>query len=231
MSSIKDAPGAAQELLETCHDMRQPVAGVLALAAAALAEPGLPEAARARLEHIVEEAEWLADMILYRLLGSARQEPGTCQADVGQVVRDAVAAEAVTWTGTLSVTEPAEPVLSAVHPVVLRGMVANLIGNAARAAGPDGTVKITVGHRRHRALVTVEDSGPGFGNIQRGLGLGLSAVARELSKLDGRMEFGRSALDGARVCLWLPRSTAETQPPTTQAGSRVTAGRAVPKST
>jgi hypothetical protein len=52
-----------QGLREACHDMRQPVAGVLALAGAALAEPGLPGAARVRLEEIVQQAEWLADMI------------------------------------------------------------------------------------------------------------------------------------------------------------------------
>jgi hypothetical protein len=43
--------------------MRQPVAGVLALAGAALAEPGLPGVARLRLEQIIKQAERLADMI------------------------------------------------------------------------------------------------------------------------------------------------------------------------
>jgi hypothetical protein len=58
-----DAADADRGLREACHDMRQPVAGVLALAGAALAEPGLPGVARLRLEQIIKQAEWLADMI------------------------------------------------------------------------------------------------------------------------------------------------------------------------
>lgn len=57
------AADSAQGLREACHDMRQPVAGVLALAGAALGEPGLPRTVRVHLEQIVQQAEWLADMI------------------------------------------------------------------------------------------------------------------------------------------------------------------------
>lgn len=53
----------AQGLCEVCHDMRQPVAGLLALAAAALADPDVPASVRARLQEIVQQAEWLADTI------------------------------------------------------------------------------------------------------------------------------------------------------------------------
>ena len=71
-----------QGLREACHDMRQPVAGVLALAGAALTEPDLPGAVRVRLEEIVEQAEWLADMIQDWLRG-ARQAV-TAERDVGK---------------------------------------------------------------------------------------------------------------------------------------------------
>jgi hypothetical protein len=43
--------------------MRQPTASVLALAGAALSEPGIPGTVRASLEQIIHEAEQLADMI------------------------------------------------------------------------------------------------------------------------------------------------------------------------
>ena len=204
MTSIRD-PRFGQDLLEACHDMRQPVACVLALAAAALAEPGLPVAMRARLESIVEQAQWLADVISYRLLSDAHPGGGARRADVARVVKDAVAAEVTTWPGTLRVTASPEPILGAVHPVALRRMVANLIGNATRAAGRKGTVNIVIERRGDRALITVEDSGPGFGNIQRSSGLGLSSVARELSSVDGRIEFGQCSLGGTRARLWLPR--------------------------
>ena len=48
-------------LREVCHDIRQPIAGVLALAGAALVEADLPEGARSRLERIVELAAWQSE--------------------------------------------------------------------------------------------------------------------------------------------------------------------------
>jgi len=53
-------------------------------------------------------------------------------------------------------------------------------------------------------LLAVEDSGPGFGRLPRGSGLGLSAVARQAIEHQGRVECGRGRLGGGRVSLWLP---------------------------
>ncbi len=102
-------------LQETCHDMRQPVASVFALAAAALSQPDLPQPARAYLEQIVEQAEWLADLIQQSLPAAGPGAPAGCQTDLLRVVRDAVAAECLTWPGDLRVAGEAEPVFTAVH--------------------------------------------------------------------------------------------------------------------
>src|SRR6266487_1419091 len=74
---VHEASDAVQQLRETCHDMRQPVGSVFALVAAALAEPGLPDAARDRLKLIVGQAEWLADMIDDFLHASRREADQT----------------------------------------------------------------------------------------------------------------------------------------------------------
>lgn len=71
-----DAADAARGLRETCHDMRQPVAGVLALAGAALSEPDLPRTVRVSLEQIVLQAERLADMIQDWLHGALHGDAG-----------------------------------------------------------------------------------------------------------------------------------------------------------
>ena len=55
------SPGA--DLREICHDIRQPIAGVLALAGAAAAEAELAQDVRSRLEQIVELAEWQSDVV------------------------------------------------------------------------------------------------------------------------------------------------------------------------
>ncbi len=203
---VRATPALVLGLQETCHDMRQPVASMFALAAAALAEPGLPQPARVRLEQIVEQAEWLADLIQHSLHTAGPGAPGACQTDLLRVVNEAVAAECVTWPGDVRIIGVAEPVFTTVHSVLLRRMVANLLSNATRAAGPSGAVIVEVGCQRRSAMLAIEDTGPGFGKIERGLGLGLTAVSRCVTMYGGRLDHGCGASGGARVSLSLPRT-------------------------
>lgn len=219
---------AARRLRETCHDMQQPVACVLALAAAALSEEKLPPAARSRLEQIVEQARWLGDMLRPWLrpagapvpfpdpadevgdVGEDRPGPDAAEGtgvDVAQVAGAVAAAESLTWGGSMEVVLPSGAVNAAAHPVALRRAVANLVGNATRAAGPSGSVRIVVRRDSGATMVSVEDSGPGFGRIEKGLGLGLPAVARYVARCGGWLDCGSGGLGGARVRLWLPAAS------------------------
>ena len=192
--------------------MRQPIAGVLALAGATLTEPGLPTAARARLEQIVQQAEWLGEMVQSWLQANQPDEAGA-GADLARVVSETVAADCVGSPVEVSVVWPAEPVRASIHPVVIRRIMANVLGNAKRAAGPSGSVTIEIRSQDGLALVVVDDNGPGFGRIQGGLGLGLRAAARNIASYGGRLECGCAPLGGMRVSLWLPLSTCLSQLP------------------
>ena len=200
--------GSLDGLREVCHDIRQPIAGVLALAGAVLAESGLPRAARSRLEQIIELAEWQSDVIENWLDFTpgwvGEPGPATAGTDVVRMVNEAAAAERLTWAGNLTLIWPPEPVYIAPHPVILRRMTANLLGNATRAAGPAGTVTVELHRRESRMMLAVEDDGPGFGRLAAGRGLGLSAVARQAAQHGGLLECGRGSLGGGRVSLWLP---------------------------
>ncbi len=196
--------GFVPSLQEICHDMRQPVASVFALAAAVLAEPGLSQAACTRMDEIIKQAEWLADLIQHALHTTVPGAPGSCRSDLLSVANEAVAAECVTWVGEVKLVASAGPVYTAVHPVLLRRMVANLLSNAMRAAGPSGRVTLQVGQEEGSARLCVEDTGPGFGKIQKGLGLGLAAVLRDAIRHGGRLECGNGTGGGARVSLTLP---------------------------
>jgi K+-sensing histidine kinase KdpD len=211
-AEVDATPGVVETLRDNCHDMRQPLASMFALAAAALAEPSLPPGARARLQQMTEQAEWLAELIQHSLQLAAPDAPGACGADLVRVTRDVTAAECMTWPGEVTMISPASAVFTDVHPVLLRRMVANLVDNATRAAGPSGTVTVEVGRKQNSALLAVEDTGPGFGNkIPAGLGLGLAAVSRNAIRHGGRVECGCGASGGARVQLWLPLSVGLTQ--------------------
>jgi K+-sensing histidine kinase KdpD len=207
---VENKADVVQQLRETFHDMLQPVANTMALAAAALTEAALPAAVRNRLEQIVEQAEWLADMIHDCLVARQQEKPedirkpGHDLADIVHVVGEVIAAECSTWPGDVTLTAPTGPVWCMFPLVLLRRAVSNVLDNAVRAAGPTGTVSVEIQQRDDAVMLAVEDDGPGFGEIPSGAGLGLSAVARNVIKYGGRMEYGCGARGGARVSLWLP---------------------------
>jgi signal transduction histidine kinase len=206
------AYGSVDGLREVCHDIRQPIAGVLALAGAALTETGLPENTRHRLEQIIGLAEWQSDVVQSWLEvsgdGALRNADDT---DVVRVVNEVAAAERLTWPGDLTLAWPPELVFIRLHPVILRRMIGNLLANATRAAGPAGTVTIEVSGRDSQMLLAVEDDGPGFGWLSGGCGLGLSAVARQAEQHRGRLECGRGRLGGGRVSLYLPLAASRVE--------------------
>ena len=197
----------ADELRQACHDIRQPIAGVLALAEAALSEAGLPENTRDYLNKIVGLAEWQADVIEHWLRKPDARQSETQGTDVLAVITEAIAAQQATWAGDLTLLWPPGPVFVELPRVTLHRMAANVLANATRAAGPSGRVTIEVSARATGMLLAVEDDGPGFGRLPRNFGLGLSAVAREAIAHRGRLECGCGSLGGARVSLWLPAVT------------------------
>jgi K+-sensing histidine kinase KdpD len=196
-NKVENTADMVQQLRETCHDVRQPVAIMMALAAAALTESDLPAATRHRLEQIIEQAEWLSDMIRSGLGTQQREEPyetgESCHslADLVRVVGEVIEAGRLTWTGDITLAAPTGP-------------VSNVLDNAARAAGPAGTVRVEIQRYDDAVMLAVEDNGPGFGEIPSGAGLGLTAVARNVIKFGGRIEYSGGTCGGARVSLWFP---------------------------
>jgi signal transduction histidine kinase len=83
----------------------------------------------------------------------------------------------------------------------------NLLDNAARAAGPHGTVVVTPHGGPAWVRVLIEDDGPGFGRVPAGSGLGLVVTRRTLAALGGSLAVEMRALSaGTRVVLSLPAS-------------------------
>lgn len=197
-----------QQLNEICHDLAGPVVRIRETAATALTAPGLGTQVRRRLEQIAGQADWLASIINGCLRTECQQNGAKGARDgpvnVAGVVSEAVAACRLTWPGDLSVTSPPGSVLCALDPVILRRTISNLLSNATRAAGPAGVVAVEIKRDRSMIMVMVEDSGPGFGKIPQGHGIGLAEVASNVIRYGGKVECGRGARGGVRVSLWLP---------------------------
>ena len=103
----------------------------------------------------------------------------------------------------------------------MRGILTNLLENAAEAAGIEGTVRTATGHDDERVWVEVHDSGPGLSGEARaslfqptitfkknGMGLGLS-IARKSALLAGgdiMLVDGQLGGAGFRVVLPTPSS-------------------------
>jgi C4-dicarboxylate-specific signal transduction histidine kinase len=111
--------------------------------------------------------------------------------------------EMVTYPGDLALQWGGGNVCVAGNEVELRRAISNLLSNATRAAGPEGKVAVQVRRAAGRVLLTVDDSGPGFGLIQRNVGLGLLAVAHGLASYGGSLEFSRSQMGGVQAVLAL----------------------------
>jgi signal transduction histidine kinase len=190
---------------ELCHDLRQPVATISALVAAAETEPDLPPGVRRWLEQITGESRRISEMIHHVLEDTLAFEP----LDAGKAVREVVDWARITYKGRLDfVLEIDDEPLVIADRVLLRRGFSNLLENAVRAAGPKGSVAVAVGRRDGWIQVDVSDSGEGDGSPQ-GTGLGLRIVERLTRTHYGDLAFLRAPLGGVRVRLRLPATKRE----------------------
>ena len=190
-------------------DLRSPL-GRIRMAAELLPEA---EGIAPRREAIVRNA-LLADRLVGSFLDHVRsgELPMDETVDVAAVAR-AVAAHQQRPAGELAVEAPASLWVLRVNAVLIERVIGNLLDNAFTHGRPP--VRLTVAVLDHRAVIEVEDCGPGIapedqaamlqafarGDASRrhpGLGLGLAIVQRVASRMGGGVAFSRSA-DGARA--------------------------------
>jgi signal transduction histidine kinase len=187
-----------RQVIELCHDLRQPSAALAVLAMAAI-EPGVPERTQQRLSQICREAGRLSGMVHSVLAGLPVWEP----VELGQIARDVVDSALVTYGGiTLSGTGPAY-VLG--QRVQLERGLGNLIENAAHASGGDGTVHVEVAACGDKVQLVVEDDGPGLLRAGGGVSLGLLIVDRIIREHSGDVGVSESTAGGTRIEMTFPQ--------------------------
>jgi K+-sensing histidine kinase KdpD len=185
---------------EFCHDLRDPASAIMMLASVIEPDRDPPEIVRARLRQILSQAHWLATLLDHCLDGE-RSQP----LDVDSLVADCV--EQVNLVGPATVRSEirAGGLFVEAPPIGLRRALANVVGNAARAAGAGGHVVVNVGENEATVVVDVVDDGPGFGRIPTGHGLGLQIASDVLASVGGALEVGAGPEGGCRVRLTMPR--------------------------
>jgi signal transduction histidine kinase len=189
------------------HDLRQPFAAVFALAEAARSVPGVPVEARDCIDLLIEQMQEVSLVAADGLAGDDAEPDGAGLVELDLVLDSVIDAFTLTWTGRLERVGWLGGLLVPGDRVTLRRCLVNLIENATRAAGPHGTVVLTVTCTATSVRVVVDDDGPGFGRVPARTGLGLEATRRALEALGGALSVGLpSATGGARVVVSLPLS-------------------------
>jgi two-component system OmpR family sensor kinase len=214
-----------QFIADAAHELRTPLTALrLQLQ---LAERARNDDERARSHAALREGIARAVRLVEQLLALARQDPDVPAearavdlAIAAQSAVDGHAASAEAHGLSLGVGAPPEPVVVNGDAASLRTLLDNLIDNAIRYT-PSGRVDVRVLREGGRAILEVEDTGPGIapsdrarafdrfyraeGAPQGGSGLGLAIVRRIADKHGGSAELldGRSG-HGLRVRVSLP---------------------------
>jgi len=108
-------------------------------------------------------------------------------------------------------------------PDLLRGVLTNLLENAAHAVGTDGKILTRTFVDGGRTGIAVADSGPGLSDLAKstlfepsisfkknGMGLGLSIARRSVLLCGGEIEHRESELGGAAFVVMLPAAPLES---------------------
>jgi two-component system sensor histidine kinase HydH len=199
------------------HEVRNPVGAILN-AVAVLKRSTEP---RPEVLQMVEEEALRLDRLVRDLLHLARPlQPKAVPLELGRVVARAIATvDARTEDGVAARvrTPQGSPVRALGDAFLLALALENLIVNALRAAGPHGRVEISLRRSGDRAVVAVDDDGPGiaaevsarlfepfFTTHATGTGLGLAVVRRVAEAHLDKVRVGAGPLGGARFELELP---------------------------
>ena len=196
------------------HDLRTPLAGIRALAEYGLARRE-PEVWREQLQRILqseERAAHLVDQLLaLALADEARDSVKLESVRVDELVRRVLLSHVARADGLgvdLGAAGLDVAITAEASPVLLEGVLANLVDNALRygRGGEPATVTVEIERRDDRVLIAVTDNGPGLDAGQRenmkqrwtqglagvklgaGAGLGLAIASRYAELMGGSLQ-------------------------------------------
>jgi two-component system sensor histidine kinase TctE len=198
LNRLKSAIGGQQRFIaNAAHQLRTPLAGLKTHAELARRQPSTVEL-RSLLDMIAGETERTSHLV-NQLLALARAEPeGTAANDMPVNLREVANRAAQEWVPRALAKDidlgfELDDAWTMGEPMLMRELLANLIDNALSYIPPKGTVTVRTTREGDRAVLEVEDDGPGIpaaerarvferfyraqGTVGEGCGLGLAIVA------------------------------------------------------
>jgi K+-sensing histidine kinase KdpD len=207
-----DIPAAAEDdigIRGLLHDLGHQMMTLSLLTESVRDDAAIPASSRWRMELVLQEMLRAMDMITDYLpaQAAAASAPETSSTDVRRMAVEVAQLAGLAYETAVTV-RPGRPATIQISPTVLWRVLANLVDNAVRAAGPDGSVEIRV-EQELDTVIEVVDDGPGPERGPHGMrGLGLSVVGQLLDLAGGHLEMARARPAGgtrARLVFGLAR--------------------------
>lgn len=202
------------------HEISSPLFGVMGLAEAIADEDDLAEV-RAYAAEIVSYAQAIKEIVV-GLTGYARSAGSDADVPVDIAATAADAVQLVVRTGAAAegqVRVDAREAWALSRASEVQQIVVNLVRNATEAAGPGGSVWLSVRRDGEDVVVSVADSGPGLSESAmsqvfdpffttkppgQGTGLGLNVVYRLVNRHRGTVHVENRPEGGAHFVVRLP---------------------------
>lgn len=198
----RSSAASSIESRRLAHDLLQSLTVLRSIVSVTRTEVGPSETVADRLALVEAEAARMAETCRRHVADRVLDEP----IDLGVIVRDAAdRAAAVETRPIVTEVELGSGVRLLGDGTAWERALGNLLDNACRAAGPDGTVRVRASTEGSACRVAVADSGPGFGEVPGGrAALGLVSASRAADQHGGHLEIRRSDLGGAEVSIVVP---------------------------
>jgi two-component system, OmpR family, sensor histidine kinase TctE len=214
-----------QFIANTAHQLRTPITGMQAQLEVLAAEPAA-QPIRERVRTLQEAIKQLAHTS-NQLLALARADPSANFVAKTQVVDLGALAGEITaryvdraLMANIDLGVETASVSIGADPSLIDDLLSNLLDNALKYTPAGGRVTVSVAAPNYKALIAVEDSGPGIPEDERqrvrqrfyrspnspghGSGLGL-AIVDEIAKLYGAtLSIGSPAGGGTRITVQFP---------------------------
>lgn len=207
------------------HELRNPLASMAGSIELLRAAPGLTAGDARLMDIVLREAARLEELVAAFLAFSRPAPPRRERVDLDRAAAETLEVFAHDpVAGRVRLERELRPIRVTGDAGQLRQVLWNLLANAAHAAAQregGGTVRVRCGGEGDRALLEVEDDGPGipaadlphlftpfFTTREGGTGLGLATVQRIVDAHGGAVSVESAAGRGTRFTVRLPSASA-----------------------